>query len=1171
MAAQDYVAVVQQLYVSYFGRPADYFGLQNFTAQLEAMKAPKTFAELNAVVQADKAGTTAVSKLVNSFNTAPESVTLYGTDNSPIGISKFLVTVFQNVIGRTPELGPGWDFWFNALSSGGLRRADAAMAITEGALSNTTPQGLLDKQTVLNKQAVATAFTAALDTPTKINAYSTTAAVLVATGLLKEVTATTDVAAYQSAVLTAVDTIVAGSIPSTNSVLTKLVDTVVGGNGNDTVTATIGNAAPADDTFNALDSIDGSAGVDTLSILDVAGGTALPGGVVIKNVENISFRSAGNLTFDESTFSTTGLNKVIVTQAAVVTLDVAATTAVDVSGATGAVDVDGGSNVTVATASSAVTIGANVAAKGAVTVTNAGQAAAAIAIDGGTSVSVTTKGVTTGTVDIGGTTLPTGAVAVASTGVAADGATTYAMGAINIDGGSKVTVVQSAASDMTAAATDTSAQTVTQSAITIGGGKAVEVSITQTAAQAAVNYVAAIAANKKTQVVTFGAMTAGQTLEIAGLTFTASKALTAAEVAATFASIASAGVQGKSVVANGIYSGTLTGFAAGAASGVTVTLTEATAGTNAAAIVVGGTAAAGTSVAIGSAASNAATDLVAGVLGIVGGAVTIDDAAAGKLTTVALNGTGAASVTSDKLTSLAISNTEQAVTVVNTAATTLALALDNVTGGATVDLGAIYATLNLAANAHDSEVALTAGGVKALNVSGTAQVDLSAATLGVLETVAVTGSAGVLLDASMASVKSVTTAGSTGSSEFLINATLATFTGGAGVDVVETSADASTKAVALGGGNDTLILMTGTTSSTSTLSGGDGSDTLEMAAADAATLSGNSTFEGKIEGFEKVQIDAVGANATVDLSNLDDISYVISNGVAAGTLSITKMAAAGTLEIIGNNAGTAIDVALTDATGSADVLNLVLKSSAGVTGGVVSAAGVETINLTVTDTSGSIQTSTLSLTDAALTKVVVTGNGALTLAGQALTPALALLDGSAMSGKLTASTNGTVAQTIKGGAAGDALTATGFNDKLEGGAGNDTLIGGNLTTLTGGAGNDTFNVATATTNVNSYSTITDLQANDIIKFGASATTFNASKVVLADTAVFQDYANAAIQATNTGAISWFQIGGNTYVIQNVNDGASFLNGTDIIVKITGAVDLSKASFSSTADTALFIG
>jgi S-layer protein len=198
----------------------------------------------------------------------------------------------------------------------------------------------------------------------------------------------------------------------------------------------------------------------------------------------------------------------------------------------------------------------------------------------------------------------------------------------------------------------------------------------------------------------------------------------------------------------------------------------------------------------------------------------------------------------------------------------------------------------------------------------------------------------------------------------------------------------------------------------------------------------------------------------------------------------------------------------------------------------------------------------------------VTGNGHLTLDGTAM-EAVAMLDGSAMTGKLVTTANGTIAETIKGGSAADTITSAFTGDVLIGNGGADILVAAsNLVTLTGGAGNDTFDISTATTNVNSYATITDLAAGDMIMFDAGAA-FLASKVVLADTAVFQDYANQAIALTDAGEISWFTYGGNTYVIENVNDGVSFLNGDDIIVKITGtALDLSTASFNTTTQTLL---
>ena len=76
-----------------------------------------------------------------------------------------------------------------------------------------------------------------------------------------------------------------------------------------------------------------------------------------------------------------------------------------------------------------------------------------------------------------------------------------------------------------------------------------------------------------------------------------------------------------------------------------------------------------------------------------------------------------------------------------------------------------------------------------------------------------------------------------------------------------------------------------------------------------------------------------------------------------------------------------------------------------------------------------------------------------------------------------------------------------------------------LNTLTGGAGFDTFVIKTASVNVNSYATITDATKGDYIQFSNVGTpSFIQSKVSLGDTAVFQDYANAAINNSTLGQI-----------------------------------------------------
>src|SRR5471030_1521608 len=249
MAAQDYASVVQQLYVSYFGRPADYFGLQNFESQLNALNAPTTVAALNAAAQA--APTSALGQLINSFSASTEATNLYGTDTSQIGTSKFIEQIYLHVLNREPDA-DGWTFWVNAIQSGSLTRANAALAITQGASANTSTQGLLDAATVANKLTVATNFTADLTgNVAAINGYSGDAAAT-SRGMLATVDSTTNTTAFQATVDSTVATITAG--PSVNMALTTGVDTIVGTAANDVFTGTMtANTANAADTLNSLD------------------------------------------------------------------------------------------------------------------------------------------------------------------------------------------------------------------------------------------------------------------------------------------------------------------------------------------------------------------------------------------------------------------------------------------------------------------------------------------------------------------------------------------------------------------------------------------------------------------------------------------------------------------------------------------------------------------------------------------------------------------------------------------------------------------------------------------------------------------------------------------------------------------------------------------------------
>jgi S-layer protein len=304
-----------------------------------------------------------------------------------------------------------------------------------------------------------------------------------------------------------------------------------------------------------------------------------------------------------------------------------------------------------------------------------------------------------------------------------------------------------------------------------------------------------------------------------------------------------------------------------------------------------------------------------------------------------------------------------------------------------------------------------------------------------------------------------------------------------------------------------------------------------------------------------------------------------TKGVAAVTAAdfdISNLASGGTLELTGLT-GAGSSVAVKDAaTGTADVLNLVLTSANAISNAAASAltvAQVETVNIHAVDTAfdktkaQTLDTHAFTLAATSATSITVTGNAGLNLTNTGNIK-LTMIDGSAMTGALTAATtNTTAAETLKGGAGADKLTGGAMADVLLGGAGDDTLTSGaGMNTLTGGEGLDKFVVGAASTNVNSYSTITDLARGETIQF-ANATSFAASKVSLGATAVFQDYANASVVGNATNALSWFNYGGDTYIIQDVNPSTTaFINGSDKIVKIAGVVDLSSSSFNTTEGT-----
>ena len=189
--AGDYATTVQELYVAYFGRPADPNGLVNFENALLATGVTPTIEGINSAY-ATNAG---VAALVNSFGTSAESQRLYGNGDA----TSFVTAVFQNVLGRQP-LSSGLSFWVDSINSGSVSRGDAALQIMEGALTNNTAQGVIDGQLIENRLAVAAYFTSQVAVPSAVGSYSGSSAANAARSMLADVTSTTDPTSFESTV-----------------------------------------------------------------------------------------------------------------------------------------------------------------------------------------------------------------------------------------------------------------------------------------------------------------------------------------------------------------------------------------------------------------------------------------------------------------------------------------------------------------------------------------------------------------------------------------------------------------------------------------------------------------------------------------------------------------------------------------------------------------------------------------------------------------------------------------------------------------------------------------------------------------------------------------------------------------------------------------------------------
>jgi hypothetical protein len=511
-----------------------------------------------------------------------------------------------------------------------------------------------------------------------------------------------------------------------------------------------------------------------------------------------------------------------------------------------------------------------------------------------------------------------------------------------------------------------------------------------------------------------------------------------------------------------------------------------------------------------------------------------------KAQTVALN-----KVADLTIATLAYDAAQTSATVVNTGA--VANASVSLSG---TKIDTVNVTSDKTATSKKLTVTDSGNTTKTFNITGTdaAAVEVESTST---EAINISGSGLVTLTTTTtAPTKTLSSVNSTGGVVYATELPVGVvFTGGAGKDSV--SFGATTKAQTLGAGDDTATISSDLGTGGSIDAGEGTGDTLKMTATLAATLDNDDKFNAKVSGFEKLSLTAA-TTQTVDLTNLDGLNYVKEAGNGS-TLTVNNFTSGGTLEFSDQSTTTAVSVK--DAsTGTADVFNVKLSAAATFAAGTLTASDIETININSDDTAtapasdGSVK-HTLTLTADKATKINVSGDASLNLTLTNSTKVTAIDASAATSGLTT-----------------DLSVASGIT--LTGSAKADTVTLGQLSVVTGGAGKDAYTV-TANTNANTYSTITDIAATETIQFtdrGAYAAATLGTKLSLGSTAAFADYVQAAAAGATAGVMTWFQYGGDTYVVNDGSATAAWVNGTDEIVKLTGTLDLSKATIS---DAGLF--
>lgn len=268
MATQASLDQIQNLYIAFYGRPADLAGQTYWADELEAANGDLT-------------------AIIDAFASSEEYDSQYGDLTN----EELVNALYQQILGRDAEQG-GLDFYVGELEAGNITKGGIALAILNGATG--------DDATVLeNRKEVADTFTAAVEAGDKEYGDDQLAA---AKALLAGVdaetdTASVDVDAVVDAFPTAEEPVEPGT-PGEEFMLTASTDVLTGTENDDTFTAYMSQnefVGGVSNTLSSADRIDGGEGNDSLyaelvpEFFGATGDNQIDVQPRINNVEEIAF------------------------------------------------------------------------------------------------------------------------------------------------------------------------------------------------------------------------------------------------------------------------------------------------------------------------------------------------------------------------------------------------------------------------------------------------------------------------------------------------------------------------------------------------------------------------------------------------------------------------------------------------------------------------------------------------------------------------------------------------------------------------------------------------------------------------------------------------------------------------------------------------------------------